>query len=212
MNESYIHYFQKHINFSDSALHLSIACILFNPIFWNIVARAEYYTHFLTKLFLGNAKAGCYFLAFVIFSLGLLRDYTYQLALETQPKIDIPLDDSRLFLVANALKAIGLTLVLSSFYRLGITGTFLGDYFGILMKEKVTGFPFNLTDNPMYNGSTLIFLGYALAYKSFAGILLTALVFLIYTIATHFFEGPFTTMIYSKRKTNRPRTTKKKRS
>jgi methylene-fatty-acyl-phospholipid synthase len=47
---------------------------------------------------------------------------------------------------------------------LGITGTFLGDYFGILMKEKVTGFPFNLTSDPMYNGSSLIFLGDAIAY------------------------------------------------
>jgi len=47
---------------------------------------------------------------------------------------------------------------------LGITGTYLGDYFGILMKERITGFPFNVTDDPMYNGGTLLFLGYALRY------------------------------------------------
>jgi methylene-fatty-acyl-phospholipid synthase len=47
---------------------------------------------------------------------------------------------------------------------LGITGTFLGDYFGILMKEKVTGFPFNITNDPMYNGSSLLFLADAIAY------------------------------------------------
>ena len=41
-------------------------------------------------------------------------------------------------------------------------GTFLGDYFGILMKEKVTGFPFNVLDNPMYVGSTLLFLAHSL--------------------------------------------------
>jgi methylene-fatty-acyl-phospholipid synthase len=49
---------------------------------------------------------------------------------------------------------------------LGIIGTFLGDYFGILMKEKVTGFPFNITNDPMYNGSSLLFLADAIAYIS----------------------------------------------
>jgi len=30
------------------------------------------------------------------------------------------------------------------------------------MDKRITGFPFNVCDNPMYNGSTLNFLGYAL--------------------------------------------------
>lgn len=37
-----------------------------------------------------------------------------------------------------------------------------GDYFGLLLDDRVTGFPFNLLDNPMYWGSTLNFLGTAL--------------------------------------------------
>jgi methylene-fatty-acyl-phospholipid synthase len=45
---------------------------------------------------------------------------------------------------------------------LGVTGTYLGDYFGILMDKMVTGFPFNVMDNPMYNGSTMCFLGHSL--------------------------------------------------
>ncbi|CAJ0968134.1 unnamed protein product, partial [Ranitomeya imitator] len=36
------------------------------------------------------------------------------------------------------------------------------DYFGILMEEKVTGFPFNIMENPMYWGSTANYLGLAL--------------------------------------------------
>lgn len=39
---------------------------------------------------------------------------------------------------------------------------FLGDYFGILMDEKVTAFPFNIIENPMYWGSTANYLGLAL--------------------------------------------------
>jgi hypothetical protein len=59
-------------------------------------------------------------------------------------------EDDRVKIVAAVLVGLGQLFVLSSFYRLGITGTFLGDYCGILMDERVTGFPFNVLDNPMY--------------------------------------------------------------
>jgi phosphatidylethanolamine N-methyltransferase len=99
---------------------------------------------------------------------------------------------------AYALIAAGNTLVLSSMWALGLTGTYLGDYFGILMETKVTGFPFNVTDAPMYWGSTLSFAGTALLYGKPAGLLLTAEVWLMYTIALRW-EDPFTGMIYRKR-------------
>lgn len=92
----------------------------------------------------------------------------------------------------------GNVLVLSSTYRLGITGTFLGDYFGILMDGIVTGFPFNVTDAPMYHGSTMSFLGAALVYGKPAGVLLSLWVLTIYTIALTY-ENPFTAEIYAKR-------------
>lgn len=40
--------------------------------------------------------------------------------------------------------------------------SFPGDYFGILMEAKVTSFPFNVIDNPMYWGSTFIYFGWSL--------------------------------------------------
>lgn len=58
--------------------------------------------------------------------------------------------------------AIGQIFVLTSTYALGITGTFLGDYFGILMNHRVEGFPFNVLSDPMYVGSTLCFAATAL--------------------------------------------------
>lgn len=82
----------------------------------------------------------------------------------------------------------GNILVLSSMYALGITGTFLGDYFGILMEERVTSFPFNITDAPMYYGSTLSFLGTAILYGRPAGLLLTVEVLLVYWVALGFEE------------------------
>jgi len=83
-------------------------------------------------------------------------------------------------------------------YVLGVTGTYLGDYFGILMDERITSFPFNVLNNPMYYGSSMIFLSTALWYASPAGLILTSWAFILYLIALQF-EGPFTSMIYAQR-------------
>jgi len=87
-------------------------------------------------------------------------------------------------------------------YALGITGTYLGDYFGILMDSKVNGFPFNITDAPMYWGSTASFLGTALYYGKTAGVVLTVEVFVCYFVALQF-EDPFTREIYARRERER---------
>uniref|UniRef100_A0A8C7X034 phosphatidyl-N-methylethanolamine N-methyltransferase n=1 Tax=Oryzias sinensis TaxID=183150 RepID=A0A8C7X034_9TELE len=74
-----------------------------------------------------------------------------------------------------------------------------GDYFGILMDEKVTGFPFNIMENPMYWGSTANYLGLALIGSSPVGLVLTAIVGVAYKLAI-MFEGPFTQKIYQERR------------
>lgn len=99
---------------------------------------------------------------------------------------------------AVALLAAGNTLVLSSMWALGVTGTYLGDYFGILMDEMVTGFPFNVSSAPMYHGSTLSFLGTAVWFGKPAGVVLTGLVWVVYSVALRY-EDPFTAEIYAKR-------------
>ena len=93
-------------------------------------------------------------------------------------------------------------------WALGITGTYLGDYFGILMDKMVTGFPFNITAAPMYWGSTMSFLAVALWFGKPAGLLLTLEVFVAYRVALQF-EDPFTAEIYRKRDEKRKREVKK---
>jgi len=93
-------------------------------------------------------------------------------------------------------------------WALGITGTYLGDYFGILMDHMVTGFPFSVTDAPMYYGSTMSFLGTAVLFGKPAGILLTAEVLIVYLIALRF-EDPFTAGIYQKRADRQNKSSKK---
>lgn len=172
-------------------------CIMFNPFFWNVAARWEYRTHAITQWF-GSAERGCYALAVVICVLGLFRDYRFEEAISGQP-IALAMCTENVRICGTLLIAIGTVLVLSSTWSLGITGTFLGDYFGLLLNKRVTNFPFNIMNNPMYWGSTLNFLGYSLRQCSPAGVLLTTLVAICYKIAL-LFEGPFTENIYAEKK------------
>ncbi|KEF52716.1 methylene-fatty-acyl-phospholipid synthase [Exophiala aquamarina CBS 119918] len=175
---------------SATSLYIAAAAIVFNPVFWNIVARlgktytpVEYNTHFLTKIF-GSPYNGCYALAVTIFSIGIIRDHLYTVALDEQP-VYPPLHQPELGI---GLFLSGNVLVLSSMWALGVTGTYLGDYFGILMDKKVEGFPFNVTGAPMYWGSTLSFLGTALYKGRTAGVILTLEVFVMYLIALQYEE------------------------
>ncbi|KAK3381563.1 phospholipid methyltransferase-domain-containing protein [Podospora didyma] len=196
------------VDFSQKSLLLSATAIAFNPTFWNIVARREYHTKFLTRTFGGNSQAACYALAITIFSLGLVRDFLYERALRHQPSHPA-LEGTVPTAAGYALVALGNILVISSTWQLGITGTFLGDYFGILMDSMVTGFPFNITNAPMYYGSTMSFLGTALIFGKPAGIFLTGVVLLVYLVAIQF-ENPFTSEIYAKRERARAKTGGKK--
>ncbi|CCH60862.1 hypothetical protein TBLA_0D03630 [Henningerozyma blattae CBS 6284] len=184
------------IDFENKLFMLACFCVCFNPMFWNIVARMEYKTHFLTKL-AGSAKKGCYILAFIIFSLGIVRDIVYERALAAQP-VSALLTGDYVKCAGYLSIGVGQVLVLTSMYQLGITGTYLGDYFGILMEERVTTFPFNVSNNPMYQGSTLSFLGAALVSGKPAGLLIAFLVSTMYQGALQL-EEPFTAQIYAKR-------------
>ncbi|MCJ1223656.1 Phosphatidyl-N-methylethanolamine N-methyltransferase [Toensbergia leucococca] len=175
------------IDFTQPAFIISALSIAFNPIFWNTVARNEYHHKTLTKLFNNNSLHACYFLALTIFSIGLFRDYLYERTLSSQP-LSATLSHPLLPYLAYALLAAGNTLVLSSMYALGLTGTYLGDYFGILMPARVTSFPFNVTDAPMYYGSTMSFLGTAILYQRVAGLVLTGEVLAVYLVALSFEE------------------------
>ncbi|TQS35850.1 hypothetical protein Golomagni_03716 [Golovinomyces magnicellulatus] len=158
---------------------------------------SEYQRKCLTKLAGGNSRLACYSLGLTIFSLGIIRDLLYERAIREQPTLS-SLMTPIFKILSYCLLAAGNTLVFSSIWALGITGTYLGDYFGILMENVVTGFPFNITSAPMYYGSTMNFLGTAIYFGKPAGILLTLEVLTVYLIALRF-EDPFTKEIYAKR-------------
>eukprot|EP01102_Stenamoeba_stenopodia_P021444 TRINITY_DN8642_c0_g1_i1.p1 TRINITY_DN8642_c0_g1~~TRINITY_DN8642_c0_g1_i1.p1 ORF type:complete len:203 (+),score=42.69 TRINITY_DN8642_c0_g1_i1:176-784(+) len=185
------------INFSEPTFLKACFLIAFQPIWWNTVARLEYKTHFLTKIFCNNKYWGCYFLAFLIFTTSLYRDYVFDVAVGDQKTSEF-LGHVVFKIVAVLLFSAGSVFVLTSMWRLGVTGTYLGDYFGILMKERVTGFPFNTIRDPMYTGSSMCFLAKAIWSQSPTGLVLSVVVYVVYRIAL-LFEGPFTDFIYSQK-------------
>eukprot|EP00058_Branchiostoma_floridae_P011115 XP_002596603.1 hypothetical protein BRAFLDRAFT_114470 [Branchiostoma floridae] len=182
-----------YLRLNDPNFLITVVLIMFSPTYWNLVARSEYRSHWVTHLF-RSARVGCSVLAVSIMLLGLHRDWWFKQTLYSQPKVSAIQSP----VLGYAVIAIGALLVLSSFWALGWYGTFLGDYFGMLMDEPVTSFPFNLVSDPMYVGTTMNFAGVALLEGSLAGLVLAALVGLCYKVAL-LFEGPFTEEIYRKR-------------
>ncbi|XP_053813795.1 phosphatidylethanolamine N-methyltransferase isoform X1 [Vidua chalybeata] len=185
-----------YVDVTDTGFIVAVLSIAFNPFFWNVVARWEHKTRALSQTF-GSPHAACYCLGAVILVLNCVRSHCFTEAMKSQPKLE-GWDCHWTYYSGLAISAVGTLFVISSFLALGFTGTFLGDYFGILMEEKVTSFPFSILDNPMYWGSTAIYLGWSLMHASPAGLLLTAVVAISYTIAV-LYEGPFTEEIYRRK-------------
>jgi phosphatidylethanolamine/phosphatidyl-N-methylethanolamine N-methyltransferase len=66
------------------------------------------------------------------------------------------------------------------------------------MDERVTSFPFNIIENPMYIGSAMSFFGTSFWFGKPVGFLLSIEVSIMYIFAM-LLEGPFTTKIYAMR-------------
>jgi len=188
---------QQLVNFSDPLFWRVTFLIISAPVIWNAIARTEYYTKFLQKM-TGSKFTACYIITAWVFGYSTFRDYVFSNMLGSQPVLAWMTGNMLLRALAALLVVGGQVFVLSSFYRLGITGTFLGDYCGILMDAPVTGFPFSVLNNPMYVGSSVCFVGYSVWSGSVAGLLLSALVFVVYQGAIQF-EEPFTRFIYEQK-------------
>eukprot|EP01059_Diplonema_ambulator_P032832 TRINITY_DN662_c0_g1_i1.p2 TRINITY_DN662_c0_g1~~TRINITY_DN662_c0_g1_i1.p2 ORF type:complete len:201 (+),score=66.67 TRINITY_DN662_c0_g1_i1:756-1358(+) len=191
--------FSRYVDLSKASFWESVAVTALAPTIWNIVARKEYKDQTVSKVFGGNRTLGAYAMAAWIFGFSTYRDMVFKNACDDQVSVMNDGNRSLLQVIGYSLLSVGTVFVGSSFARLGITGTFLGDYFGILMDEMVTGFPFNVLSHPMYVGATMNFLGLASLSGSVAGALLTAWVGIVYYISSTFYEGPFTAMIYEEK-------------
>ena len=187
------------INVQDPLFLKALGVVVAAPAIWNTVARNEYRRHTLRKL-TGSPQGATYVMALWIFFFSIYRDFVVvEQLIPSQPQASF-LDNDAVRAVATLLVAAGQVLVLSSMWRLGLAGTYLGDYAGwFVFTEPVTAFPFSVCSAPMYWGSSLSFLGTSLWKASPAGVVLSVFIFAVYEVATRFFEDPFTSMIYKKR-------------
>ena len=177
--------------------------VVASPLIWNIIAINERKNKTLTRTF-GSPRRGCYALATWIFLSSLVRDKLIEVAVQKSKPSSLPwlgeqCSESTLKMIGMGLTGLGMTFVGAAYYRLGIVNTYLGDYFGLLMTERVTAFPFNVLDDPMYTGATLAFLGLGVYENSPVGCLLAGWLWLVYEVSTRFFEGPYTAQIYAEK-------------
>ena len=177
---------------------LACGAVMVNPLFWNVISRLEYRTHLVSRV-AGGPKRGVTLLAMGILSFNYMRTTLFHKVMEDH-SICSPMKSSLFDALGYLLIVIGAIFVIASSYRLGFFCSFMGDYFGILLEEKVTNFPFNVVGDPMYVGSTLVYLGFSLQHGSLVGMILTGCIALSYAVAL-LFEEPFTAQIY-KNKSN----------
>lgn len=176
---------------------ITLIMIIILPLTWSGVGRLEFHTKYFTKICDNNKILAADIFAHLLIEMGVFRNYMFGRAVENSPVIELPAYiDIITLLISYILSFLGVLMVGGAYWQLGIHGVYYGDYFGILMKERVTAFPYNVFDNPMYQGSQTLFFSIALRKKSPTGMFLTFVVFCMYKVASYL-EMPMTELIYS---------------
>ena len=196
MTETYLNDILSYVDIYNKTLLISIVMIIVCPVTFYLIARWEFQTKFFTKI-VGDNRLAADIFAHIVIQMGIFRNFIFSKAIKEQ--VAYPIDEEYklwVTMLGYGIIFFGISLVYLSYYRLGIYGIYYADSFGILCKEKVTAFPYNVIDNPLYIGSTSVFLGLAILHNSPTGLLLTVLVWFMYKLAS-LMENPMTDLIYS---------------
>ncbi len=186
----------NYFTFYDWEMLSTLFMIIICPVTWNLVARWEFHTKIFSKLAGDNRLAADVF-AHILIEMGVLRNYLFSRVIRHQNHFEVEGTLSLVItIIALLMIGAGLTLTFMAYYRLGIHGIYYADYFDILFPEIVTAFPYNVLDNPLYVGSTLLFFGNALFMRSPAGVFLGCVAWIMYKFAS-ILENPMTGLIYS---------------
>jgi phosphatidylethanolamine N-methyltransferase len=171
---------EEYINFHDQklieAIYASILCFAL----WIVLPHLEFKYKLLTRLAGGDEGRACDFLAYFLIYTGTSRNHYINEAINYNKQISYGMFEYPMIALCVASMVVGLVLVATSFYRLGLRGMYFGDHFGFLFKEKITQFPYNYFENPQYVGTSAFFIGYSLYFHSPTGVLLTVLMNCLY--------------------------------
>jgi len=191
----FIHeFFSKNLNLNWEMI-CAVSMIILCPITFTLVARYEFHTKRLSNFF-GNNVLAADITAYMCLEMGIFRNFMFQRVI-FKTQFD-PFPNFSLFVevIGYLILVTGFHLNFLAYYRLGIHGIYYGDYFGVLCKEMVTAYPYNILNNPLYVGSIMLYLGSSIIYRSPSGILLTVLAWFMYKIVGYL-ENPMTMQIYS---------------
>lgn len=142
-----------YIDLSDQAFARAIVATALPPLVWNIIGPFEYHTRLISKI-TSKPIIGVYLSGLLIATLSIYRSALFMAAINTQARMD-EMDTPWFHALSGFILIFGLAMFLGAYYRLGITGTYLGDYFGLFREKRITAFPFNVLNNPMYDGSSM---------------------------------------------------------
>ncbi|ELU14602.1 hypothetical protein CAPTEDRAFT_134110 [Capitella teleta] len=108
----------------DANLWLALFFIVFNPIFWILVARREH-QHFTLSYWIGSRRLAFVIFAWTIILLATVRNWRFLVCLRSQPKWSV-LQENWILWLGHVLVVSGLILLIASFVSLGFAGAFLG--------------------------------------------------------------------------------------
>ena len=177
----------------------AILAIILHVINYNFTARIEHSSRIFTKIMGQNA---IYIYALCLVASALVRDHYIQLALKIDSNSFQNYENLR-FIPMEAgfvLFVFGVLLNLWTLKALGIKGMYNGDSFGYLMDAPVTNGPFKYFSDPQYFGTTVSLLGSAIYYQSVYGLMLTAVLYLVFLVSVEVLEKPHLDRLYAKKK------------
>lgn len=174
------------------AMAVTILC----PIYWNGISRFEYRTLLLTRVVGGDRAVALSWFAASILALSTYREHCF-FAVATPGRDELLASVPGIWILATFLLAFGTILSTSDFVQLGVKGTYMGECFGYFCPSLITTLPFNVFKDPMYLGSSLMHVGWALRSRSALALYVAVLVWVTYWITARVFEGPFTSQLYS---------------
>lgn len=149
---------------------------------WVLVPHLQFKYKILSRFTDGDEGKACDFLCWFLIQTGAMRNFAFEQAMANGKHIEYGNWAPLVYLISYPMMFVGFSLVVLSFYRLGLRGMYFGDHFGFLFKEKITAFPYNYVANPQYVGTTLLFTGISAANGSPVGLFLTLLVNVLYRV------------------------------
>lgn len=148
------------VNLTHLDFALAVIATMIPVLVWNTIGPFQYYTGIISRLTI-KPIIGVYLSAATIGFLSVMRSALFIQAMRSQVTLE-EMDTPFFHVLGGVIGVFGLAMFLGAYYKLGMTGTYLGDYFGIMRKEKITSFPFSIMNNPMYDGQSMIHLAQAI--------------------------------------------------